>query len=91
MDQLLRDLRDADVDVATLGQYLQPTRRNLPVHEFVTPEQFDGIATSAFAGIQDGVQRTAGAQFLHGRSSERAGCDTRESGALRSCRVSCWS
>jgi len=39
--QLMRDLRQADVDVATLGQYLQPTRRNLPVTEFVPPAQFD--------------------------------------------------
>jgi len=38
--QLLRDLREQDVDVATIGQYLQPTRRNLPVAEYVTPEQF---------------------------------------------------
>jgi lipoic acid synthetase len=38
---LLRDLRDSDVDVATLGQYLQPKRRNLRVAEYVTPEQFD--------------------------------------------------
>ena len=30
-----------DVDVATIGQYLQPTRRNLPVAEYVTPAQFD--------------------------------------------------
>jgi lipoyl synthase len=41
VEQLLRDLRNAHVDVATLGQYLQPQRRNLHVHEFVTPEQFD--------------------------------------------------
>jgi lipoic acid synthetase len=39
--QLLRDLREQDVDVATIGQYLQPTRRNLPVAEYVTPERFD--------------------------------------------------
>jgi len=39
--QLMRDLRAADVDVVTLGQYLQPTRRNLPVAEFVRPAQFD--------------------------------------------------
>ena len=37
---LLRDLREQDTDVATIGQYLQPTRRNLPVVEYVTPEQF---------------------------------------------------
>jgi lipoic acid synthetase len=39
--QLLRDLRAEDVDVATIGQYLQPTRRNLNVAEYVSPEQFD--------------------------------------------------
>ena len=39
--ELLRDLRAQDVDVATIGQYLQPTRRNLPVVEYVTPETFD--------------------------------------------------
>ena len=32
-----------DADVATLGQYLQPTRRNRRVHEYVTPEQFDRV------------------------------------------------
>jgi lipoyl synthase len=39
--QLMRDLRAADVDIVTLGQYLQPTRRNLPVAGFVPPAQFD--------------------------------------------------
>jgi lipoic acid synthetase len=39
--QLLRDLREQDVDVATIGQYLQPTRRNLRVAEYVTPARFD--------------------------------------------------
>ncbi len=39
--QLLRDLKAHDVDVATIGQYLQPTRRKLPVAEFITPERFD--------------------------------------------------
>ena len=38
---LLGDLRASGVDVATIGQYLQPTRRNLPVAEFVAPAQFD--------------------------------------------------
>ena len=39
---LLRDIREhGGCDVATIGQYLQPTRRNLPVADFVTPEQFD--------------------------------------------------
>lgn len=39
--ELLGDIRKADVDVATIGQYLQPTRRNLPVAEYVTPQQFE--------------------------------------------------
>jgi lipoic acid synthetase len=38
---LLRDLRAAGADVATIGQYLQPTRRNLPVAAFIEPEQFE--------------------------------------------------
>jgi lipoic acid synthetase len=39
--QLLRDIQRMDVDVATVGQYLQPTRRNLAVAEYVTPEKFE--------------------------------------------------
>jgi lipoic acid synthetase len=38
---LLRDLRETGTDVATIGQYLQPTRRNLPVSEFIEPSRFD--------------------------------------------------
>jgi lipoic acid synthetase len=38
---LLGDLRGAGTDIATIGQYLQPTRRNLPVVEFVEPRQFE--------------------------------------------------
>lgn len=38
---LLGDLRAAGADVATIGQYLQPTRRNLPVAEYIAPAQFD--------------------------------------------------
>jgi len=39
--RLLDDLRGAQVDVATIGQYLQPRRHRLPVEEFVAPEQFE--------------------------------------------------
>jgi lipoic acid synthetase len=39
--ELLRDLRAVDVDVATIGQYLQPTRRNLPVAAYIEPAQFE--------------------------------------------------
>lgn len=41
VESLLRDLRGAGVEVATIGQYLQPTRRNLPVAEYVAPQQFE--------------------------------------------------
>jgi lipoic acid synthetase len=41
VEQLLADLRGAGVDVATIGQYLQPSRRNLPVAEYVHPERFE--------------------------------------------------
>jgi len=37
----LQDLRNHDVDVVTFGQYLQPSRRHLPVKEYVTPEKFE--------------------------------------------------
>jgi lipoic acid synthetase len=37
---LLRDLRAAGTDVATIGQYLQPSRRNLPVAAYIEPRQF---------------------------------------------------
>jgi lipoyl synthase len=40
VERLLRDLRAAEVDIATIGQYLQPTRRNLPVEEYVEPWRF---------------------------------------------------
>ena len=40
--ELLKDLREqSSADVATIGQYLQPTRRNMPVKKYVTPEEFD--------------------------------------------------
>jgi lipoic acid synthetase len=41
VEELLRDVFAASVDIATLGQYLQPTRRNLRVAEYVTPQQFE--------------------------------------------------
>lgn len=38
--EAMRDLRAAKVDILTLGQYLQPTLKHLPVREFVSPETF---------------------------------------------------
>jgi lipoic acid synthetase len=41
--EAMRDLREAKVDILTLGQYLQPTRKHLPVAEFIAPEQFERL------------------------------------------------
>jgi len=38
--QTMKDLRKAKVDVITIGQYLQPSKKHLPVKEFITPKQF---------------------------------------------------
>jgi lipoic acid synthetase len=38
--ETMEDLRSVQVDILTLGQYLQPTPKHLPVQEFITPEQF---------------------------------------------------
>jgi lipoic acid synthetase len=45
--QALRDLRAANCDMLTLGQYLQPTLQQRPVVEFVTPAQFDALGEMA--------------------------------------------
>jgi lipoic acid synthetase len=38
---VMEDLREADVDILTVGQYLQPTRRHLPIARYYTPEEFE--------------------------------------------------
>ena len=80
VSQLLRDIREADVDLLTVGQYLRPSRRHLPVARFVTPAEFDEIREEAlglgFVHVESGPmvrssyhadeQARAGAVF-HGR------------------------
>mgnify|MGYP002631519133 CR=1 FL=1 len=44
IEQVMRDLRAHDVDMLTLGQYLQPSRHHLAVDRFVTPQEFDQLA-----------------------------------------------
>jgi lipoic acid synthetase len=39
--ETMEDLRSVNVDILTLGQYLQPTPKHLPIHEFITPERFE--------------------------------------------------
>ncbi|CRL09499.1 lipoyl synthase [Phaeobacter italicus] len=45
--QVMDDLRAADVDFLTVGQYLQPTPKHHPIDRFVTPEEFDQIERMA--------------------------------------------
>jgi len=40
VNQVMADLRGVDCDILTLGQYLQPTPKHIPVKEFITPTQF---------------------------------------------------
>lgn len=65
--QLLRDVRNAGVHVATIGQYLQPTRRNLPVKRYVTPAEFDELRDF---GISAGFEMVFSGPFV--RSSYMA-------------------
>jgi lipoyl synthase len=51
-DEVLRvmhDLREIEVDIMTLGQYLQPTKQHLPVERYVTPEEFAGWKSTGLA------------------------------------------
>ncbi|GJD95398.1 lipoyl synthase [Methylobacterium iners] len=47
--QLMDDLRSAEVDFLTIGQYLQPTKKHHPVMRFVPPDEFKGYETTAYA------------------------------------------
>jgi len=47
--QLMDDLRSADVDFLTIGQYLQPTRKHAAVESFITPEEFKSYERIGFA------------------------------------------
>ncbi|MBT4769683.1 MAG: lipoyl synthase, partial [Rhodospirillaceae bacterium] len=49
VSQVMDDLRSAQVDFLTIGQYLRPTKRHIPVAEYVTPETFAAYADLARA------------------------------------------
>lgn len=66
--QTLRDLRTVDTDFLTLGQYLRPSPRNLPVVEYITPERFGYYRKLA---EQLGFRYVASGPLV--RSSYRAG------------------
>lgn len=47
VEQVMADLRKHQVDMLTLGQYLQPSQHHLPVKRYVTPKEFDQLAETA--------------------------------------------
>lgn len=47
--QVMDDMRTADIDFITIGQYLQPTRKHAAIDRFWTPDEFDALATQARA------------------------------------------
>ncbi|MEC7784705.1 MAG: lipoyl synthase [Bacteroidota bacterium] len=65
--QTLRDLRDADVDVVTIGQYLQPSKKHLAVKQFITPDQFKKYET---IGLEMGFRHVESSALV--RSSYKA-------------------
>jgi lipoic acid synthetase len=64
----IRQIRDAGVDVLTLGQYLRPTERHLSVVEYVSPDRFDDYKAYA---LSLGFEYVAAGPLV--RSSYRAG------------------
>lgn len=47
--QVMDDMRSADIDFITIGQYLQPTRKHAAIDRFVTPDEFKAYETTAYA------------------------------------------
>ncbi|MBS9720418.1 lipoyl synthase [Tianweitania sp. BSSL-BM11] len=68
--QLMDDLRSAEVDFMTIGQYLQPTKKHHPVKAFVTPDEFKSYETVA---LSKGFLVVASSPLT--RSSHHAGED----------------
>ena len=65
--ETLEDLRKAKVDVVTIGQYLQPSKKHLPVKEFILPEQFKKYET---LGLKMGFRHVESGALV--RSSYKA-------------------
>jgi lipoic acid synthetase len=65
--QTMKDLRAIDLDIVTIGQYLQPSKKHLPVKEFITPEQFKKYET---IGLKMGFRHVESGALV--RSSYKA-------------------
>ncbi|MBP2152062.1 lipoyl synthase [Xanthobacter autotrophicus DSM 597] len=80
--QLMDDLRSAEVDFITIGQYLQPTRKHHKVERFVTPDEFKAYETVAYA---KGFLMVSASPLT--RSSHHAGDDFEKLRANRAARL----
>ncbi len=67
IEQVMRDLRDHDVEMITIGQYLQPSKHHLAVERYVTPQEFKQLET---IGYQLGFDNVASGPMV--RSSYHA-------------------
>ena len=76
VSEAMRDLASLDLDILTLGQYLRPSMRHLPVQRFVTPE---GFAAFAAEGLALGIRHVEAGPLV--RSSYHAGEQARRFGA----------
>jgi len=80
--QVMDDLRSAEVDFLTIGQYLQPTRKHHPVARFVPPDEFKAYETIAYA---KGFLMVSASPLT--RSSHHAGEDFARLQAARAART----
>ena len=80
--QMMDDMRSADVDFLTIGQYLQPTPKHHPVERFVPPEEF---AEYAAIGAAKGFLLVSSSPLT--RSSHHAGDDFARLQAARAASV----
>lgn len=80
--QVMDDMRAADVDFITIGQYLQPTKKHHKVVEFITPEDFKSYETIAYA---KGFLMVSSSPFT--RSSHHAGDDFEKLRAARALKM----
>jgi lipoic acid synthetase len=80
--QVMDDMRSADIDFMTMGQYLQPTPKHAEVEEFVTPKAFDAYGAIARA---KGFLQVASTPLT--RSSYHAGDDFAEMRAAREAKL----
>ncbi len=65
--QTMEDLKTVDLNILTIGQYLQPSKKHLPVKEFITPEQFKKYET---VGLEMGFRHVESGALV--RSSYKA-------------------